>query len=124
MEEFQVYLELDRSQQHYTHFFFGSIYIYALPLDHGGFYDNKSSSLSVKRLITRMYQRINLSIVANDSNQNPIFGHNNKLYLLEKNHGRNSIFPMLFLEGKKLENRLISDQFIQYFLFSRINCPI
>nr|YP_009333818.1 maturase K [Glycosmis mauritiana]AOZ20771.1 maturase K [Glycosmis mauritiana]BAN18696.1 maturase K [Glycosmis pentaphylla]BAN18697.1 maturase K [Glycosmis citrifolia] len=91
MEEFQVDFELDRSQQHdFLYPLLFREYIYVLAHDHclnssmmsleGGFYDNKSSSLSVKRLITRMYQRINLSIAANDSNQNPIFGHNNKLY--------------------------------------------
>nr|YP_010027878.1 maturase K [Zanthoxylum calcicola]QOS48049.1 maturase K [Zanthoxylum calcicola] len=91
MEEFQVYLELDRSQQHdFLYPLLFREYIYALAYDHGlnssiislegGGYDNKSSSLSVKRLITRMSQQINLNIAANDSNQNPIFGHNNKLY--------------------------------------------
>ena len=91
MEEFQVYLELDRSQQHdllYPLLF--REYIYALAHDHdlnrssislqNGSYDNKSSSLSVKRLITRMYQPIHLSISANDSNQNQLSGHNNNLY--------------------------------------------
>nr|UVC58600.1 maturase K [Leionema ellipticum]WAJ51391.1 maturase K [Leionema ellipticum] len=90
MKEFQVYLELDRSQQPdllYPLLF--REYIYALAHDHGlnsstislesGGYDNKSSSLSVKRLITRMYQPINLSIATNESNQNPIFWHNKKL---------------------------------------------
>nr|YP_010595836.1 maturase K [Dobinea vulgaris]QUL61279.1 maturase K [Dobinea vulgaris]WAJ58758.1 maturase K [Dobinea vulgaris] len=91
MEEFQVYFELDGSQQH--HFLYPLLfreYIYALAHDHAlnrstislenGDYDNKSSSLSVKRLITRLYQRIRLSISTNDSSQNKFFGHNNKLY--------------------------------------------
>nr|YP_011032822.1 maturase K [Nitraria sibirica]YP_011032910.1 maturase K [Nitraria roborowskii]QHE65726.1 maturase K [Nitraria tangutorum]QHE65566.1 maturase K [Nitraria roborowskii]QHE65646.1 maturase K [Nitraria sibirica]QKY75622.1 maturase K [Nitraria tangutorum]WRH36214.1 maturase K [Nitraria sibirica] len=91
MEEYQVYLELDRSQQ--RNFLYPLLFresIYALAHDHGlnrsmislenGGYDNKSSSLSVKRLITRMYQQIHLSISANDSNQNKFFGHNNNLY--------------------------------------------
>nr|YP_010688343.1 maturase K [Garuga pinnata]WBR66191.1 maturase K [Garuga pinnata] len=90
MEEFQVYLELDRSQQHdFLYPLLFREYIYALAHDHdfnrsrislqNGSYDNKSSSLSVKRLITRMYQPIHLSISANDSNQNKIIAHNNNL---------------------------------------------
>nr|QTX95047.1 maturase K [Toona sinensis]UZS90973.1 maturase K [Toona sinensis] len=91
MEEFQVYLELDRSQQHdFLYPLLFREYIYALADDHGlnrstislenvG-YDNKSSSLSVKRLITRMYQPIYLSIFVNDSNQNQFFVHNYNFY--------------------------------------------
>nr|AQM52410.1 maturase K [Calpocalyx dinklagei] len=90
MEEFQVYLELDRSRQH--DFLYPLIfreYIYALAYDHGlnspilvenlG-YDNKSSLLIVKRLITRMYQQNHLIISANDSNKNPFWGYNKNLY--------------------------------------------
>nr|AAX81960.1 maturase K [Aesculus glabra] len=94
MKEFKIYLELDGSQQH--NFLYPLLfreYIYALAHDYGlnkstisletvG-YDNKSSSLSVKRLITRTYQRIqriHLSIYANDSNPNHFIGHNNNLY--------------------------------------------
>nr|QPW18809.1 maturase K [Rayenia malalcurensis] len=88
MEEFQRYLELDRSPQHY--FLYPLIfqeYIYALAHDHGlkrsiflknAGYDNKSSLLIVKRLIIRMYHRLILS--ANDSNQNPLLGRNNNFY--------------------------------------------
>ena len=36
-------------------------------------YDNKSSLLIVKRLITRLYQHNYLMISANDSNQNQFF---------------------------------------------------
>nr|YP_009529425.1 maturase K [Aphananthe aspera]AAL15626.1 maturase [Aphananthe aspera]ARC97562.1 maturase K [Aphananthe aspera]AXX76619.1 maturase K [Aphananthe aspera]QWK47068.1 maturase K [Aphananthe aspera] len=90
MAEFQGYLELDRSWKHellYPLIF--REYIYAFAHDHGlnrsnllenvG-YDNKSSLLIVKRLITRMYQQNHLSISANDSNQNPVFGYNKNLY--------------------------------------------
>nr|ARS01610.1 maturase K [Chamaecrista polystachya] len=90
MEEFQVYLELDRSRQY--DFLYPLIfreYIYALAYDHGlnssilvenlG-YDNKSSLLIVKRLITRMYQQNHLIISANDSNKNPFWGYNKNLY--------------------------------------------
>lgn len=67
MEEIQRYLQLDRSQQHnclYPLIF--QEYIYALAHDHslnGSIlletpgYDNKSSLLIVKRLITRVYQQ-------------------------------------------------------------------
>nr|Q8MFF0.1 RecName: Full=Maturase K; AltName: Full=Intron maturase [Rhodotypos scandens]BAB91165.1 maturase [Rhodotypos scandens] len=90
MEEFQGYLELDRYQQH--DFLYPLIfreYIYALAHDHGlnrsilldnvG-YDNKSSLLIIKRLISRMYQQNHLIISANDSNQNKFLGYNKNLY--------------------------------------------
>nr|UCU06603.1 maturase K [Ziziphus hajarensis] len=90
MEEFQGYFELDRSQQHdllYPLIF--REYIYAFAHDHGlngssllenvG-YDNKSSLLIVKRLITRMYHQNHLIISANDSDQNKCFGYNKNLY--------------------------------------------
>nr|YP_009698091.1 maturase K [Alangium kurzii]QEJ85190.1 maturase K [Alangium kurzii]WKV25656.1 maturase K [Alangium kurzii] len=89
MEEFKRYLELDKSQQHdFLYPLIFQEYIYALAHDHGlngsillenvG-YDNKSSLLIVKRLITRMYQQNHLIISANDSNKNPFLGHNNNL---------------------------------------------
>nr|ABN09458.1 maturase K [Careya arborea] len=98
MEEFKRYLELDRSQQHdFIYPLIFQEYIYGLAYDHGlnrsillelenvG-YDNKSSLLIVKRLIinliTQMYQQNHLSFYANDSNQNPFFGHNTNLYSL------------------------------------------
>nr|YP_011029993.1 maturase K [Spiraea nipponica]WNV26318.1 maturase K [Spiraea nipponica] len=90
MEEFQGYFELDGYQQH--DFLYPLIfreYIYALAHDHGlnrsvlldnvG-YDNKSSLLIIKRLISRMYQQNHLIISANDSNQNKFFGYNKNLY--------------------------------------------
>nr|QWY88348.1 maturase K [Leplaea laurentii]QWY88433.1 maturase K [Leplaea thompsonii] len=121
MKEFQVYLELDRSQQHdFLYPLLFREYIYALAHDHGlnrsmislenvG-YDNKSSSLSVKRLITRMYQQIYLSISANDSNQNRFFVHNYNLY----SQIISEVFAVIveipfslglvsFLEGKEIE---------------------
>nr|UGV23474.1 maturase K [Sloanea longiaculeata] len=90
MEEFQRYLKLDKSRQHY--FLYPLIfreYIYALAHDHGlnrsillenvG-YDNKSSLLIVKSLIPRMYQQNHLIISVNDSNQNTFFRYNKNLY--------------------------------------------
>nr|QGG44830.1 maturase K [Lindera pulcherrima var. attenuata]QST19455.1 maturase K [Lindera pulcherrima var. hemsleyana]QWL22783.1 maturase K [Lindera thomsonii var. velutina] len=90
MEELQGYLEMDGfRQQYFLYPFLFQEYIYALAhghalngsilyepvenLDH----DNKSSSLIVKRLITRMHQQNRLIISVNDSNQNRFVGHNN-----------------------------------------------
>ena len=90
MEELKGYLELDRFRQH--DFLYPLIfreYIYALVHDHGlnrsillenVAYDNKSSLLIVKRLITRMYQQNHLLISTNDSNQNSFLGYNKNLY--------------------------------------------
>nr|ASL68980.1 matK [Leucomeris decora] len=90
MEKFQSYLGLDRSQQHY--FLYPLIfqeYIYVLAHDYGlnrsillenAGYDNKSSLLIVKRLITRMYQQNHLILSVNDSKQTPFLGHNNNFY--------------------------------------------
>nr|YP_009921338.1 maturase K [Litsea elongata]QMS49878.1 maturase K [Litsea elongata] len=90
MEELQGYLEMDGfRQQYFLYPFLFQEYIYALAhghalngsilyepvenLDH----DNKSSSLIVKRLITRMHQQNRLIISVNDFNQNRFVGHNN-----------------------------------------------
>nr|YP_010174509.1 maturase K [Daucus setulosus]APB95794.1 maturase K [Daucus setulosus]APB95879.1 maturase K [Daucus setulosus] len=93
MEEFQRYLKLNRSQQHY--FLYPLIfqeYIYALAHDHGLnrnrsiFLENvgykKFSLLIVKRAIERMYQyeQKHLILFDNDFNQNRFFGRNNNLY--------------------------------------------
>nr|YP_010043194.1 maturase K [Corydalis shensiana]QPC56954.1 maturase K [Corydalis shensiana] len=78
MEELQGYLEMNRSQQQdflYPLLFQESLYALAhdqglkgsrpsKPVENLG-YDNKSSSLLVKRLITRMYQQKGLIISAN-----------------------------------------------------------
>nr|AFU76440.1 maturase K [Tylosema fassoglense] len=98
MEEFQVYLEIYRSRKNY--FLYPLIfreYIYTLAYNHGVKikkkssilvenvdYDNKSSFLIVKRLITRMYQQNYFLISANDSTKkkfkNPFLGYNKNLY--------------------------------------------
>lgn len=90
MEEIQGYLQLDRSQQHgFLYPLIFQEYIYALAHDHSlnrsillenPVYDNKSSFLIVKRLITRIYQQNHFIIFANNSNQNLFFGHNKNLY--------------------------------------------
>nr|ABS87031.1 maturase K [Nothospondias staudtii] len=121
MEEFQVYLELNRSQQQdFLYPLLFREYIYALAHDHGlnrslislenGGYDNKSSLLNVKRLITRMYQQINLSISANDFKQNQFFGYNNNLYSQIISEGFAIIVEIpfslrlvAFLKGKEIE---------------------
>nr|CBV65686.1 maturase K [Stenocactus sp. SC] len=87
MEEFQRYIELDRSWQH--NFFYPLIfqeYIYGFAYDHGlnksilleNAGDKKYSLLIVKRLINRMYQKTHLILSANHSNQNDFFGHKHK----------------------------------------------
>nr|ANA05083.1 maturase K [Heliamphora nutans] len=96
MEEFKRYLELDIWQQHdFVYPLIFQEYIYALAHDHGlngsillenaGYdYDNKSSLLVVKRLIThlitQMYQQNHFLFSSNDSNQNHFFWHNTNLY--------------------------------------------
>nr|ABY82825.1 maturase K [Isopogon anethifolius] len=96
MEELQEYFKIDRSrQQDFLYPLFFQEYIYTLAHDHGlnrsilsesaedlG-YDNKSSSLIVKRFINRMYQQNHLIISAksNSSNQNKFLGHNPNLDL-------------------------------------------
>nr|AGK43834.1 maturase K [Bungea trifida] len=90
MEEIQRYLQLERSQQHdFLYPLIFQEYIYAFAHDRGfsrsllsenSGYDNKSSLLIVKGLITRMYQQNHLIISPNDSNQNPFWGRNKNLY--------------------------------------------
>nr|Q9XPP1.1 RecName: Full=Maturase K; AltName: Full=Intron maturase [Trillium maculatum]BAA36813.1 maturase [Trillium maculatum]CDH93571.1 maturase K [Trillium maculatum] len=95
MEELQGYLEKDGSrQQNFLYPLIFQEYIYTLAHDHGlnssifyepmeivGLgYDNKSSSVLVKRLITRMYQQNSLIYSMNDFNQNRFVGHNNSFY--------------------------------------------
>nr|AAQ55096.1 maturase K [Mentzelia pterosperma] len=120
MEEFQRYFELDRYQQHdFLYPLIFQEYIYALAHDHGlnryillenPGYDNKSSLLIVKRLITRMYQQNHFIISSNDSNQNPFFGHNKNLYSQMISEGFVVIVEIPFslrlrssLEGKEIE---------------------
>nr|AFY22875.1 maturase K [Gasteranthus wendlandianus]WQQ45012.1 maturase K [Gasteranthus wendlandianus] len=86
MEEIKRYLQLERSQQHdFLYPLIFQEYIYTFAHDHGfnrsilsenTGYDNKSSLLIVKRLITRMYQQNFFLISPNDSNKNPFLGRN------------------------------------------------
>nr|YP_009729425.1 maturase K [Incarvillea arguta]QHW07055.1 maturase K [Incarvillea arguta] len=89
MEEIQGYLQLDRSLQHdflYPLIFQEYIYAFAHDrafsrsiLSENTGYDNKSSLLIVKRLITRMHQQNHFLISPNDSDSNPnFFGARNK----------------------------------------------
>ena len=106
MEEFQGYLELDRYQQH--DFLYPLIfreYIYALAHDHGlnrsilldnvG-YDNKSSLLIIKRLISRMYKHNHFFISANASNQKKKLGYNKNLYSQKISEGFTVIVEISF----------------------------
>nr|ACD68159.1 maturase K [Pieris swinhoei] len=94
MEEFKRYLELDRSQQHdFLYPLIFQEYIYALA-HHRGLnrsiffentgYDNKSSLLIVKRLIThlitQMYQHNYSLFYTNDFNPNKFLAYNTNLY--------------------------------------------
>nr|YP_010636091.1 maturase K [Boeica multinervia]WBQ48560.1 maturase K [Boeica multinervia] len=118
MEEIKRYLQLERSQQHdFLYPLIFQEYIYAFAHDHGfnrsifsanPGYDNKSSLLIVKRLITRMYQQNFFIISPNDSNQNPFLGRNKNLYSQIISEGFGFIVEIPFslrlifsLEGKK-----------------------
>nr|WIL97028.1 maturase K [Cordia dichotoma] len=146
MEEIQSYLQLNRSQQYnclYPLIF--QEYIYALAHDHSlnrsilletSGYDNKSSLLIVKRLITRMYQQNHFFISVNDSDQNQFLGRNKNLYSQMISEGFAFIVEMPFslqlissLEGKEIfkSHNLRSIHSIFPFLednFSRLNCVL
>nr|YP_010873389.1 maturase K [Justicia quadrifaria]WGV34609.1 maturase K [Justicia quadrifaria] len=87
MEEIQRYLQPEKSQQHdFLYPLIFQEYIYTFAHDRGfgrsnlsenPGYDNKSSLLIVKRLITQMYQQ---NYFPNDSNKNPFLALNNNLY--------------------------------------------
>nr|YP_009715775.1 maturase K [Veratrum mengtzeanum]QGL08903.1 maturase K [Veratrum mengtzeanum] len=93
MQELQGYLEKDRSrQQHFLYPLLFQEYIYTLAHDHGlngsifyepmeifG-YDNKSSSVLVKRLIIRIYQQNYWISSIKNSSQNRFDGRNKNLY--------------------------------------------
>nr|YP_009455293.1 maturase K [Erythropalum scandens]AUG62827.1 maturase K [Erythropalum scandens] len=121
MDEFKRYLELDRSRQHdFLYPLIFQEYIYALAHDRGlnrsillenvGYdYDNKFSSLIVKRLITRMYQQNHLIFSDNDSNPKKFGRHNQNLYSQTISEGFAVIVEIPFslrlissLEGKKI----------------------
>nr|AAQ91920.1 maturase-like protein [Rhinotropis californica] len=96
MEEFQGYFELDKSRQHDLIYLYPVLfreYIYALAYDHGlnrlenSGYDNKSSLLIVKRLITRMYQQNHLIFFPNDSNKIFVGGYNKNLFFQRLSEG-------------------------------------
>nr|AAT70375.1 maturase K [Agalinis strictifolia] len=118
MEEIQRYLQLERSQQHdflYPLIFQEYIYTFAHNrgfgrsiLSENPGYDNKSSLLIVKRLITRMYQQNHLILSPNDFNQNPFLARNKNLYSQILSEGFAFIVEIPFslrllscLEGKK-----------------------
>nr|QJS33918.1 maturase K [Scutellaria mollifolia] len=117
MEQIQRYLQLERSQQHdFLYPLIFQEYIYAFAhnralsrsiLSENRGYDNKSSLLIVKRLITRMYQQNHFLISSNDSNQNKFGACNKNLYSQIISEGFAFIFEIPFsfqflscLEGK------------------------
>nr|QVL25316.1 maturase K [Gmelina hainanensis] len=125
MEEIQRYLQLERSQQHdFLYPLIFQEYIYAFAhnralsrsiLSENPGYDNKSSLLIVKRLITRMYQQNHFIISPNDSNQNPFGARNKNLYSQIISEGFAFIVEIPFslqllscLEGKK--NKIVKSQ--------------
>nr|YP_010454877.1 maturase K [Vitex parviflora]UUA03713.1 maturase K [Vitex parviflora] len=125
MEEIQRYLQLDRSHQHdFLYPLIFQEYIYAFAhnralsrsiLSENPGYDNKSSLLIVKRLITRMYQQNHFFISPNDSNQNPFWARNKNLYSQIISEGFAFIVEIPFslqllscLEGKK--NKIVKSQ--------------
>nr|QVL26887.1 maturase K [Sphenodesme mollis] len=125
MEEIQRYLQLERSRQHdflypliFQEYIYAFIHNRALSrsiLSENPGYDNKSSLLIVKRLITRMYQQNHFMISPNDSNQNPFGARNKNLYSQIISEGFAFIVEIPFslqllscLEGKK--NKIVKSQ--------------
>nr|ARO77596.1 maturase K [Napeanthus apodemus]WQQ45015.1 maturase K [Napeanthus apodemus] len=126
MEEIKRYLQLERSQQHdFLYPLIFQEYIYTFAHDHGfnrsilsenPGYDNKSSLLIVKRLITRMYQQNYFIISPNDSNKDSFLGRNKNLYSQIISEGFVFIVEILFslrlissLEGKK-KKKIVKSQ--------------
>nr|QBE87211.1 maturase K [Afrobrunnichia erecta] len=145
MEEFQGYLELDRSwQDDFLYPLIFQEYIYALVHDQDlGLnsllsnqnldYDTKYSLLVVKRLVIRMYQQNHLILSVNDSNKNEFLVPKKNLYSQRISEGFAAIAEIPFsmrlissLEGKELKKsqNLRSIHSIFPFLedkFSRLN---
>lgn len=124
MEEFQGYLELDRSwQDEFLYPLIFQEYIYALVHDQdlglngpillsnpNRGYDTKYSLLTVKRLVIRMYQQKFFILSVNDSNKNDFLGHKKNLYSQQISEGFSAIAEIPFsmrlissLEGKELK---------------------
>nr|YP_010187023.1 maturase K [Dicrastylis parvifolia]QVL24707.1 maturase K [Dicrastylis parvifolia] len=125
MEEIQRYLQLERSQEHdFLYPLIFQEYIYAFAhncalsrsiLSENPGYDNKSSLLIAKRLITRIYQQNRFIISSNDSNQNPFWARNKNLYSQIISEGFAFIVEIPFsiqliscLEGQK--NKIVKSQ--------------
>nr|QFP40074.1 maturase K [Tacca havilandii] len=117
MEEFRGYLEKDGSRQRHFLFLYPLLfqeYIYALAYDHGlngsifaEIYDNKSSSVLVKHLITRIYQQNYLIYSVDNSSQNRIVGHSNYFYSQMMSEGFVLIMEIPFLLRLILEEKEI-----------------
>nr|AAZ73500.1 maturase K [Pinguicula crystallina subsp. hirtiflora] len=119
MEDIKSYLQPERSQQQQQDFLYPLIFqesSYAFAHDRGfsrsmlsenSCYDNKSSLLVVKRLITRMYQQKHFLISPTDFNQNLFCVRNNHFYFRILSEGFSFIVEIPFylrliscLEGK------------------------
>nr|QWL16936.1 maturase K [Plantago aristata] len=117
MEEIQRDLQLDRSrQQDFLYPLIFQEYIYAFAHDRSlsrsflsenqdsenQVYENKSSLLIVKRLITQMYKQNHFPISTNDSKQNALLGCNKDLYSQILSEGFTFIVEIPYsLEGKR-----------------------
>nr|QWL17021.1 maturase K [Plantago brasiliensis] len=117
MEEIQRDLQLDRSrQQDFLYPLIFQEYIYAFAHDRSlsrsflsenqdsenQVYENKSSLLIVKRLITQMYKQNHFLISTNDSKQNALLGCNKDLYSQILSEGFTFIVEIPYsLEGKR-----------------------
>nr|QXO02097.1 maturase K [Arabidopsis thaliana]WRH36492.1 maturase K [Euchresta japonica] len=123
MEEYQVDLELDISRQQdflYPLIFRESIYGLVYGHDFNGSifaenvnYDNKSSLLIVKRLITRMYQQNHFIISANDSKKNKFWGYNKNLYSQIISEGFTIVVEIPF--SLQFSSSLEGAEIIQYY---------
>nr|YP_009557222.1 maturase K [Asteropeia rhopaloides]QBC71416.1 maturase K [Asteropeia rhopaloides] len=118
MEEFQGYMELDRSWQHdFLYPLIFQEYIYAFAHDQGlnksilfeNSGDKKYNLLIVKRLISRMYHLNHFFFSAKDSSKNEFYGHKKNLYSQIISEGFAVVVEITFslrliscLEGKEI----------------------
>nr|YP_010326496.1 maturase K [Dalbergia hancei]UNP50158.1 maturase K [Dalbergia hancei] len=128
MEDYQIYLELDRSrQQNFLYPLIFREYIYGLAYGHdlnrnrsilveNVDYDKKSSLLIVKRLITRMYQQNHLILFANDSHKkNTFWGYNKNLYSQKISEGFAVVAEIPFSRQLQFRSSLEESEIIKSF---------
>nr|QHA24532.1 maturase K [Polygala lutea] len=159
MEKSQGYFELDKSRQHDLLYLYPVLfreYAYALAYHHrlnrleslkrseNSVYDNKSSFLIVKRLITRMYEQNHLIFSPHYFNKIFIGGYNKNFYLQRLSEGFGLIMEIPFslrlvssLEGSEILKSynlrsvhsifpFLEDQFpyLNFMLYVQIPYPI